>query len=160
MAEIAPVGSGGANRTFLLVVGGLAGLLVVGLLAVGAVFLLPTFLAPRAPVAAVTLVPTRVAIAPTATTVKPTAAPTAVMATSPALAAVVATNTAAPKPTELALTTGSGTQSTGSSQSTNAKQSSTGSLPQGGLGEDLLLLGGALALMIVALLARRARVAA
>ncbi len=46
MAEIAP-GGGGPNRLFLVLAVGLAGLLVVGLIAVGGVLLIPRFLAVR-----------------------------------------------------------------------------------------------------------------
>ncbi len=76
MAEVAPAAGGGANRRFLFIVGGLAGLLVLGLLALAAVFVLPGLTGGnRGPAAALTLTPTRVAVVSTSAggTVVPTA---------------------------------------------------------------------------------------
>ncbi len=160
MAEVAPAGGGGVNRTFLLIVGGLAALLVIGLLAVGALFLLPSLLSPKPPVAQVTLTPTRVAIA--------TAVPTATLTPEATATLVVAAN--ATTPTAVATspsTTGAGTtapaatvtsETKGGVAEATATPTASGSLPQGGLGDNLFLLGGGgLALVVVLFVARRAR---
>ncbi len=171
MAEVAPAGGGGVNRTFLLIVGGLAGLLVIGLLAIGALIFLPAVLGPKPPVAATTLTPTRVAIATSVPPVTPS--PTQSLAT-PTL--VIAANEVTPSAT--ATTSGGSNSSTGGATvaATSGTPTATstskgglteatvtptpgGTLPQGGLGEDLLMLAGGLALVVVLFAARYARAA-
>ncbi len=68
MAEVAPsAGSGGGgNRNFLLIIGVLAALFVIGALALGAIVFLPTLFGP-AQVAAITSTPTRISIPATPT---------------------------------------------------------------------------------------------
>lgn len=67
MAEVAPpAGSGtGGNRNFLLIIGGLAALLFLGLLAFGAIVFLPTLFGGNTSIAAITSTPTRISIPPT-----------------------------------------------------------------------------------------------
>lgn len=69
MAEVAPsAGSGGGgNRNFLLIIGGLAALLFIGLLALGAIFVLPGLLGGGTNIAAITSTPTRISIPATPT---------------------------------------------------------------------------------------------
>ncbi len=130
MAEIAPGGSG-PNRLFVVLAVGLAGLLVLGLLAVGGVLLIPRILGTSAPPPAVkaATTPTRVALVePTATEV-PTQEPTPTL--------VSAGNVVSP--TEVS----------------NVPQS--GELPESGLGEDLMLLSAGVVLVMIVFAARRAR---
>ncbi len=164
MAEVAPAGNGGGvNRTFLLIVGGLASLLVIGLLAVGALFVLPSFL-PKSPSLAAAVTPTRVAIAPTATTTK-----VPIVATATLVVAMQASSNSTPAvtaPTQSASDSGAN----GTPAATSAAPPDTGtkggqaegtpegeSLPQGGLGENLVLLAVGLVLIVVLFAARRAR---
>jgi hypothetical protein len=67
MAEVAPSAGngGGGNRNFLLIIGGLAALLFLGLLAFGAIVILPTLFGGSTNIAAVTPTPTRISIPPT-----------------------------------------------------------------------------------------------
>jgi hypothetical protein len=69
MAEVAPSagGGGGGNRNFLLIIAGLGALVVLGLLALGAIFLLPLIFPGPTNVAGVTSTPTRISIPPTPT---------------------------------------------------------------------------------------------
>lgn len=72
MAEVAPsAGGGGGNRNFLLIIGGLAALLIIGLLALGAIFLLPGLLGGSTQIAGLTPTPTRISIPPTNTRTPP-----------------------------------------------------------------------------------------
>jgi hypothetical protein len=160
MAEVAPAGGGGVNRTFLLIVGGLAALLVIGLLAIGALFLLPALLGPKPQVAAATMTPTRVAIATTIPTATPT--PTESLATA---TLVIAANETTPSATATtAASTPTATSTSESSKGGLAEATATptpsSTLPQGGLGEDLLLLAGGLGLVVVLFAARFARASA
>lgn len=76
MAEVAPSsGGGGGGRTFLLIIAGLAAVLFIGLLALGAIVFLPGLLGGEQPVAvASTPTPTRIVIPPTATRTPPATA--------------------------------------------------------------------------------------
>ncbi len=132
MAEIAP-GGGGPNRLFVVLAVGLAGLLVLGLLAVGGVLLIPRILGTTAPQPAkVVTTPTRVAMAttaPTETTV-PTEAPTPTLVGAGSLASPTSDISGTP---------------------------ASGQLPQSGLGEDLMLLSAGVVLVMIVFAARRAR---
>ncbi len=165
MAEVAPAGGGGGvNRTFLLIVGGLAALLVIGLLAVGALFVLPSLLPKSPSLAATSMTPTRIAIAPTATATK---VPVAVTPTLVLGSQAAATNTPLAAPTQAAADSGTnGTAvapsaadpaSKGGQAEATPAASANGSLPQGGLGENLVLLAVGLVLVVVLFAARRAR---
>jgi hypothetical protein len=129
MAEVAP-GGGGPNRLFVVLAVGLAGLLVLGLLAVGSVLLIPRLLGGNAPAptARAVTTPTRAIALATATEV-PTEAPTPTLVGAGGLVS----------PTEVA--------------STNT----SGQLPQSGLGEDLMVLAGGVVLLLIVFAARRAR---
>ncbi len=137
MAEIAP-GGGGPNRLFVVLAVGLAGLLVLGLLAVGGVLLIPRLLGGGAPppTARAVTTPTRaIALATTAptSTPAPTEAPTPTLVNA---AGGATTQTVAPTATP-----------------------SGGQLPRSGLGEDLMLLAGGVVLVLIVFAARRARAA-
>ncbi len=161
MSEIAPPAGGGPNRLFLALAIGLAGLLVLGLIGVVGVLAIPRLLGTNAPPPTL-----RVAVANTST---PTRAPTVAPTTAPTTA--VPTETATPT---LVLASGGGTtQSTptiiggtgtptiigGGGTSTPAGTTTPGTLPQSGMGEDLLLLGGGVVLVLIIFAARRARTA-
>ena len=145
MAEIAPAG-GGPNRLFVVIALGLVGLLLLGLIAIGGVFLIPRIFgsgpAPTLRVAVTT--PTRnvalaaVTDAPTSTDT-PIPTGTAVINT-PVL--VIGSPAATSNITATATITGT---------------PGTGTLPQSGLGEDLLLLVGGIILVLIIVAARRAR---
>jgi hypothetical protein len=146
MAEIAPAG-GGPNRLFVVIALGLVGLLLLGLIAVGGVVLIPRLLGTSAPptlrVAVTT--PTRnvvVAAVTTAPTDTPIPSSTAVINT-PVL--VVGSPAATSTGTITATATITGTPGAG------------GTLPQSGMGEDLLLLAGGIVLVLIIVAARRAR---
>jgi hypothetical protein len=131
MAEVAP-GGGGPNRLFVVLAVGLAGLLVLGLLAVGGVLLIPRLLGGNAP------------------------APTVRAATTPTRFIALATPTEAPTevPTPTLVAAGglvTPTEVTGTAVS--------GQLPQSGLGEDLMVLAGGVVLLLIIFAARRARTA-
>jgi hypothetical protein len=149
MSEIAPSSGGGSSRqVFIILAIGLAGLLILGVIGLGGVFLFnriasgnPTPTLPR-PTATATRLPTAVVIAaatdvPTATPVIPTALPVVTLA--PTVAASGTLTTTAPVTTTGTVTPGNGT------------------LPQSGLGEDLLLLVGGVALVLVIFAVRRVR---
>lgn len=83
MAEVAPRGGGGgANRSFLVIIAGLAALLFVGLLGLGALFIVPSLLGGKQAPLGAAITPTRVAIIATATHSPPTATATLVNPTS------------------------------------------------------------------------------
>lgn len=159
MAEVAPsAGGGGGNRTFLLIIAALGALVVLGLLAVGAIFLLPAlFPGGNANIASVTETPTRISIPPTPTrTALPS--PTLVVVAQSTAAPTTELETATPEPetatpipitaTPIAITA---TPEAGSN-------SGSGELPNTGLGEDLLMLfGGGLVLLGIIVVARRMR---
>lgn len=95
MAEVAPsAASGGGNRSFLLIIGGLAALLFIGLLVLAALLILPALFG-AGPVAGVLAsTPTRIAILATATrgsdatatlVVEPTIEPTPTLAAGESL---------------------------------------------------------------------------
>ena len=163
MSEIAPAG-GGPNRLFLVLAIGLAGLLVIGLLAVVGLLVVPRLVSsnvaptPTVHVAAVnTPVPTTRPATPTlAPTSAPTEAPTPtlVLASGGGTAQTLATPTAS----------GAGTTTPtviGGSGTTTPVGTGTpgGALPQSGLGEDLMLLAGGVVLVFIIFAARRARAA-
>jgi hypothetical protein len=147
MAEIAPAG-GGPNRLFLVIALGLVGLLLLGLIAIGGVFLIPRLLgsspAPTLRVAVTT--PTRnVALA--AVTEAPTSTDTPIpTATSVINTPVLLVGSPAATSQITATTNITGTPGAG------------GSLPQSGLGDDLLLLAGGIILVFIIVASRRARV--
>jgi hypothetical protein len=144
MAEIAPAG-GGPNRLFLVIALGLVGLLLLGLIAVGGILLIPRILQSSAPpptqrIAITT--PTRVIVAaatqapPDTDTPEPSA--TFVVVTTPGVGAAIA-----------------GTVAPTSTTPTNTPLG--GTLPQSGLGEDLMVLAGGIVLVMIIFAARRAR---
>lgn len=68
MAEVAPsAGSGGGGRNFLLIIGGLAAVLFIGLLALGAILFLPGLLGGQQVAVISTATPTRIVIPATST---------------------------------------------------------------------------------------------
>lgn len=80
MAEVAPsAGGGGGNRNFLLILGGLGALLVIGLLALGAILFLPGLFGGNGQIAGITATPTRISI-PATPTRTPQPSPTLVVA--------------------------------------------------------------------------------
>ncbi len=131
MAEIAP-GGGGPNRLFVVLAVGLAGLLVLGLLAVGGVLLIPKLLGGSAPPPTVraATTPTRM-IALATPTEAPTEAPTPTLVAASSLASPTADVAGTP--------------------------ASSGQLPRSGLGEDLMVLAGGVLLVLIVFAARRAR---
>lgn len=156
MAEIAPVGGGGANRTFLIIVLGLAAVLLIGLILAGALLALPALLGTRSLSAATTITPTRVAIAvATATVSTPVSTATPVLVapsptkTSTATATAKATSTRTPQPA-----TAAPTQTIAVATET---PSASEDLPDTGLGDDLLVLAVGLVLVVVVFAARSAR---
>lgn len=146
MAEIAPAG-GGPNRLFIVLAIGLAALLVIGLIGLGGFFAIQTLFKPS---------PTRVALA-TATRALPTSTPAPTETTAP---------TTAPTPTlvlssggtETAVALGGAATATVTGTPAGTPEATgSGSLPQAGLGEDLLLLAGGVVLVMVVFVARRVR---
>jgi hypothetical protein len=157
MAEIAPAG-GGPNRLFLIIAIGLGGLLVIGIIAVGAFFLLNS-MSPKPAV-----VPTvAVKVAVTTPTIKPTStiAPTDTPApTNTAVLSVanVSSSSASSSAAGAPLAGGGVVTATGTFTGTPGTGTpGTGQLPKSGLGENLLLLVGGIVLVLVIFVARRAR---
>ncbi len=147
MAEIAPAG-GGPNRLFVVLALGLAGLLILGLIALGGFFVIQNLTrgaaaAPTVKIAQTT--PTRApatATAPPTATLAPTDIPTPTLVFSGGASPVAATATVIGGGTGTPATTG---------------VPGTGQLPRSGLGDDLLLLAGGLVLVAIMFVARRAR---
>src|SRR5215210_3615105 len=104
MAEVAPSGGGGGgNRNFLLIIGGLGALLVIALLALGAIFVLPGLLGGGGQVSALsTPSPTRIVI-PNTPTRAPQASPTLVVVAQNTLVGATATETQEPLITATAI---------------------------------------------------------
>jgi hypothetical protein len=86
MAEVAPSAgsSGGGNKRFLLIIGVLAALFILGALALGAIVILPSLFGPTQ-IAAITATPTRISI-PATPTRPPQATATLVVSNQPTLA--------------------------------------------------------------------------
>lgn len=152
--ELQPAG-GGPNRLFLIIAIGLGGLLVIGIIAVGAFFLL-NGLSPKpatAPTVAIKLAATTPTVRPT-NTLAPTDTPaptnTSVLSVASASSSS-AGSLAAPGAGGVITATGALTGTPG------AGTPGTGQLPQSGLGENLLLLAGGVVLVLVIFAARRAR---
>lgn len=155
MAEIAPAG-GGPNRLFIVLAIGLAALLILGLIGLGGFLLIPRLLglgaspSPTVRIAAATASATRVLAtltplnSPTAV-VQDTATPTLVLLTG--TPGVGGGGTATPTVIGGGAGTPAGTGTPGAG----------GKLPQSGLGEDMLLLGGGVVLVLIVFAARRAR---
>lgn len=149
MSEVAPAG-GGPNRLFVVIAAGLVGLLVLGLLAAGGVFLISQTSKPAA-------TPTKIAAASTATRVvvlatsQPTVPPTDAPA-SPTL--VVPIVTLAPT---LATTTTVTATTAVTKTVTGTVTPAGGTLPTTGLGDDLLWLAAGVVLVLVIIAARRVR---
>ncbi len=157
MAEVAPsAGGGGANRSFLAIIGGLAALLFIGLLALGAIFVLPgVFGSSSLQIAGVTATPTRIVIPATPSrTPQPTA--TLVVVALDTVAPTEVVSTPAPPETATAIPiTATPILITATPGPQTAEQ---GNLPESGLGEDLMMLfGGGLLLLGVIFVARRMR---
>lgn len=163
MAEVAPsAGGGGSNRGFLVLIGLLAVVLFVGLLALGAIFVLPGlggFFGGAVPqIAAVTTTPTRIVIPNTATR---SALPTLTLVI---VAEITETPTVAPTDTPLPPDTATPIPITATpifitaTPQVQATPTSGSNLPPTGLGEDLaMLFGGGLLLLGVIVVARRMR---
>jgi hypothetical protein len=153
MAELAPSG-GGPNRLFLVLAIGLGGLLILGLIGLGAFLLLQ-------PRAATTAAATPTRLLPTATRVAlATAAATAVPTESPTNTPVIGAPTpGATVPATVAVTTTVTVTATVAVTGTVAPGTTTptGGLPDTGVGEDLLLLGVGMMLVLIIFAARRAR---
>ena len=145
MAEIAPAG-GGPNRLFVVIALGLVGLLLLGLIAIGGVFLIPKLLGSNPPPTlrvAVTTPTRNVALAAV------TEAPTATDTPIPTGTAVINTPV---------LLVGSPAATSNITATVNLTGTPTGgALPQSGMGEDLLLLAGGVILVMIIVAARRAR---
>jgi hypothetical protein len=163
MAEIAPAGGGGPNRLFVVIAIGLAGLLILGLIALGGIFairtLSPSNVAPTLKVAVTT--PTRAlptaTLPPTATSA-PTEIPTPTLVLSAGGTGTQTPPTSA-QSTTVTPTVSSGTLGTPGAAGTPVGTPGTGQLPQSGLGEDLLMLAGGVVLVMIIFAARRARTA-
>lgn len=150
MAEIAPSTGGGANRTFLIIIGGLAALLFIGLLALGALFILPNLFGGPPSVAQITPTPTRIVIPPTATRApQPTATLVIAATVPPSPTPTEAAPTATPTPEVITATPIPITATPAPTEE---------QLPESGLGENLVLLvGGALLLLGVIVAVRLTR---
>ncbi|MGE5140549.1 MAG: hypothetical protein ACM3JD_13870 [Rudaea sp.] len=164
MAEVAPSGNGGGvNRTFLLIIGGLAGLLILGLVAAGVLLFLPSLLGGgKTPVAATSITPTKVALQP-ATAPRPSQTPvsTATLVVAAAVTPTSPTFITATPVTSGGITSpgGAGAPSTPATGGETSKGgvATGGELPSSGLGENLLLLAAGLALIAIMFVARRVR---
>lgn len=155
MAEVAPSGGGGSgNRNFLLIIGGLGALLVIAMLALGAIFVLPGLLGQPQNLTVALPSPTRIVI-PNTPTRTPQPAPTLVVVAQNTVAATV-TETPAPLVTATAIPiTATPIMITATPEATAATDNQ---LPDSGLGEDLLLLfGGGILLLGVIVIVRRMR---
>lgn len=154
MAEVAPSGGGGGNRNFLLIIGGLGALLVIAMLALGAIFVLPGLLGQPQNLAVALPSPTRIVI-PNTPTRTPQAVPTLVVVAQITAAATL-TETPAPLMTATAIPiTATPIMITATPEAT---ASTDNQLPDSGLGEDLLLLfGGGILLLGVIVVVRRMR---
>lgn len=148
MAEIAPGGSG-PNRLFVVIAIGLVAILLLGLIAVGGILVLPRIFN-------VASVPPTVRVAVTT--------PTRSVNVAAATVAPASTDTPAPTATQVLGVTpivSGGTTVTGTgtitATTTITGTPGTGTLPQSGRGEDLLLLAGGVVLVLVIFAARRAR---
>jgi len=147
MAEVAPAGGGGPNRMFLVIALGLVGLLIIGVIAIGGIFLLQQVSRPavvptatvRVAIATATRVLVMATLFPTDT---PTQAATPTRVVQPAVTGGDSTPVITTTVTVTA-TVGTGTPGAG--------------LPQTGIGEDLLLLAAGVVLVLVIFAARRAR---
>ena len=144
MAELAPSG-GGPNRLFVILALGLGGLLVLGLLGVGGFFLIQRFTtpAPAAPTAIRIAATTPTRALPTAT-LQPTDVPSPTFVLVAQSAATITPGGVSAAAT-VTTTVGAGTGTP------------TSSLPNTGVGEDLLLLAGGVVLVLIVFAARRAR---
>ncbi len=151
MAEVAPAGGGGPNRMFLVIALGLVGLLVLGVIAIGGIFLFNQI--------------SRPAVLPTATIRVAITTPTRVLST--ATATTAPTDTPSPSPTRVVdvggpaaggLTPAAEVTATSAVTSTVGAGTPGSQLPGTGLGEDLLLLAAGVLLVMVIFVVRRARV--
>lgn len=145
MAEVAPAGGGGPNRMFLVIALGLVGLLIIGVIAIGGIFLISQVSrpAPTATVRIAVTTPTRVlstaTLVPTNTPTQEATATRVVAPVSPVIGGASEVTTTV----TVTATVGTGTPGAG--------------LPQTGVGEDLLLLAAGVVLVLVIFAARRAR---
>jgi hypothetical protein len=171
MAEVAPsAGGSGGNRNFLLIIGGLGALVILGLLALGAILFLPALFGDGSTnVAGITATPTRISIPPTPTrTAQPTATPVVVAQNTAAIPTateviVPLEETATPieitaTPILITATPGPGGAVAGVTPEKGG-QPSQNELPNSGLGEDLMLLFGGGVLLGVIFIVRRMRAA-
>ena len=156
MAQVEPATPGGTgpNRLFIIIALGLVGLLILGVIAAGAIVLLPQVFrvasASTPTVAFRITTPTRTL--PTATAI-PTATDTPIpTATSVLQPAATASSGGGTTVAETATATTAITGTVGPGTGTP-----TGTLPQSGMGDNLLLLAGGAVLVLVIVAARRAR---
>src|SRR5512143_3375155 len=153
MAEIAPAG-GGPNRLFIVLAIGLAALLILGLIGLGGFLLIPRLLGLGAsPSPTVRISPATASATRVLATLTPVNSPTSVVQDTPTPTLVLLTGTPG---------AGGGTATPtviGGGAGTPAATGTPGSgeLPKSGLGEDLLLLGGGVVLVLIVFAARRAR---
>jgi len=155
--ELQPAG-GGPNRLFLIIAIGLGGLLVIGIIAVGAFFLL-NGLSPK-PAVAPTLAIKLAATTPTirlANTLVPTDTPTPTLPPSTLVLALSGASSASSSASGAPAAGGVITATGALTGTPGAGTPGTGQLPQSGLGENLLLLAGGVVLVLVIFAARRAR---
>jgi len=150
MAQVEPAtpgGSTGPNRLFIIIALGLVGLLVLGVIAAGAIYFISQTSKPPVVVSTPTV---RIAAVPTATL---TRTATATDTPAPTNTSVLSAPTAAPEtPSGSVTATAQVTGTVGPGTGTP-----TGGLPKTGLGEDLLLLAGGVVLVLIIFAARRAR---
>ena len=149
MAEIAPSGSGGPNRLFVILAIGLGALLFLGLIGLGGFLVFQSFTRPPAS-------PTARAVVTASPAIRVVATPAATDVATPTLVLIAAsTPTGGTTPLVTATT---GLTTTGTITGTPGTGTPTGSLPKtGGVGDSLLWLAGGLVLVLVIFAARRAR---
>ncbi len=154
MAQVEPATPGGGtgpNRLFIIIALGLVGLLVLGVIAAGGIYLFSQINKPAAVVGTPTTV--RLAIATATITRTATATATSTDTPAPTNTSVLSIPTAAPvtpSGSVTATTAVTGTVGPGTGTPTSG-------LPKTGLGEDLLLLAGGVVLVLIIVAARRAR---
>lgn len=155
MAQVEPAtpGGGGPNRLFVIIALGLVGLLILGVIAAGAILVIPQMFKTAA------VSPTAVVKITTPTRTLPTATATATATDTPA---ATATSVIQALPTVIVAGGGTTVATVASTASITetvgpGTGTPTGTLPKSGMGENLLLLAGGAVLVLVIVAARRAR---
>ncbi len=155
MAQVEPAtpGGGGPNRLFIIIALGLVGLLILGVIAAGAILVIPQMFKTASAITPTVSVkittPTRTLPTATATTA-PTDTPAATATSVMQAPTVLATDTTVAAQTVTSTVEITGTVGPGTG-------TPTGTLPKSGMGENLLLLAGGAVLVLVIVAARRAR---